>query len=117
MQDFRQLKVWETAHRLALTVYRETRAYPPEDTYGITNQTRRCSVSIPANIAEGCGRGSDVDLARFLQTAMGSACELEYFLLLSKDLEYLSATTYDEVSQAVMEVKRMLTALMRKLRS
>lgn len=116
MQDFRQLKVWQMGHQLTLDVYRATRSYPAEEQYGITSQMRRCAASMPANIAEGCGRGSDTDFARFLQTAMGSACELEYFLLLSRDLEYIAASMQEKLEQTVTEVKRMLTALIQKLR-
>lgn len=116
MQNFRQLKVWQVSHRLVLEVYRLTRAYPQDELYGLTSQMRRCSTSVPANIAEGCGRGSDADFARFLQTAMDSACELEYFLLLSRDLEYITPEAEERHSQTVCEIKRMLSALMQKLR-
>jgi len=77
MKDFKKLKVWEKSHQLTLGVYKATRSFPKEELYGLTIQTRRASVSIPANIAEGCGRGSDAELARFFQIAMGSASELE----------------------------------------
>lgn len=117
MQDFRQLKVWEVGHRLTLEVYRTTRRYPVDEIYGIVGQMRRASSSIPANIAEGCGKSSDADFARYLQTAMGSACELEYFLLLSRDLEYIDGGLHDRLAQATTELKRMLTALMQKLRA
>ena len=78
MQDFRQLRVWQLAHELTLDVYRITKSFPKDEQYGLTSQLRRCSSSIAANIAEGCGRGSDSEFARFLQIAMGSACEFEY---------------------------------------
>jgi four helix bundle protein len=75
MKDFRQLKVWEKAHQLAVAVYKETKGFPKEELYGLTSQIRRSSMSIPTNIAEGCGRNTDADFARFLQIAMGSASE------------------------------------------
>ena len=87
MRNFRELRVWEKAHELTLQTYETTQAFPKNEIFGLTNQTRRASVSIPANIAEGCGRGSDADLARFLQISMGSASELEYQLLLASEAE------------------------------
>ena len=71
MKDFRQLKVWEKAHQLAVAVYKETKGFPKEELYGLTSQIQRSSMSIPTNIAEGCGRNTDADFARFLQIAMG----------------------------------------------
>jgi four helix bundle protein len=89
MQDFRKLKVWQKAHQLTLRVYEVTRKFPKAELYGMVSQMRRSWSSIPRNIAEGCGRGTDLDFARFLQISMGSASELEYDLLLSHDLGYL----------------------------
>ena len=85
MKDFRNLQVWEKAHKLTLSLYRATQSFPKEEVYGITSQLRRASSSIPTNIAEGCGRGSDAELGRFLQIAMGSASEVEYLALLVND--------------------------------
>src|SRR5271165_6306704 len=90
MRDFRQLEVWVLAHQLVLRVYNVTQEFPKHELYGLTSQMRRCSVSIAANIAEGCGRTGNGDLHRFLSMAMGSAVELEYFLLLSRDLGLVS---------------------------
>lgn len=86
MRDFRELKVWDKAHALTLDVCRVTKLLPREELYGLTSQIRRAAVSIGANIAEGSGKNSRPDLARFLQIALGSASELEYHLLLSHDL-------------------------------
>ena len=83
MKDFRQLKVWEKAHQLALAVYKATKDFPKEELYGSTSQIRRASMSIPTNIAEGCGRNTDAEFARFLQISMGSASETEYQLMLA----------------------------------
>ncbi|OGO52516.1 MAG: four helix bundle protein [Chloroflexi bacterium RBG_16_68_14] len=116
MRDFRELKVWEKAHGLALAVYRNTGAFPKEELYGLTSQIRRSSASIPANIAEGCGRSGDAELARFLQIAMGSASELEYHLLLAHDLHLLNGSDYGRLTADVTEVKRMLTSFIQKLR-
>lgn len=115
MRDFRQLKVWERAHELTLLTYRATAGFPKSELYGITSQMRRASSAIPANIAEGCGRSGNGDLHRFLSIALGSAVELEYFALLSRDLGYLSNFTYDELHANVLEVERMLAALVRKV--
>jgi len=103
MKDFRQLKVWEKSHELALAVYHITAAFPREETYGLTSQIRRAASSIPSNIAEGCGREGDVELARFCTIARGSASELEYQLLLARDLKLLLPNDYEELSQRTVE--------------
>ena len=90
MRDFRKLKVWEKAHELVLEIYRVTAGFPREELYGMTSQLRRACVSIPANIAEGCGREGEAELRRFLRIGLGSANELEYHLFLAKDLRFLS---------------------------
>jgi four helix bundle protein len=115
MKDFRQLKVWEKSHMLALAVYHATQSFPREEIYGLTSQIRRAASSIPANIAEGCGRNGDAELARFCIIARGSATELEYQLLLARDLKLLQTDDYEELSLQTVEVKRMLTVLVQKL--
>jgi four helix bundle protein len=115
MRDFRSLKVWKKSHELALKVYRATRSYPPDELSGLTSQTRRSAASIPANIAEGCGREGAREMARFLPITLGSASELEYYLLLAHDLAYLSVTAYRALAADVVEVKRMLAGLIQKL--
>ena len=115
MRDFRALKVWEKAHHLTLATYKATATFPKDELYGLTSQIRRCCTSIPANLAEGCGRGGRAELARFLQIAMGSASELEYHLLLAHDLNLLGASEYGRLSSDVIEVKRMLTMFIQKL--
>ncbi|PSB33656.1 four helix bundle protein [Stenomitos frigidus] len=117
MKNFRELKVWQKSHQTTLDVYRSTKLFPKEELYGLTSQTRRASASIPANIAEGCGRGTDADFARFLQMAMGSASELEYHLLLACDLGFLETSKHQKLASEVSEVKRMLTALIQKLKA
>ena len=114
MRDFRQLEVWAVAHHLVLKVYKLTQEYPKHELYGITSQMRRCSASIAANIAEGCGRSGSGDLHRFLSVAMGSAVELEYFLLLSRDLGLMS-DSYEELNAETQRVQRMLGSLIRKV--
>lgn len=117
MQDFRQLKIWRKGHDLTLAVYQATQGFPTTETYGLTNQVRRAAAAIPANIAEGVGRSSDADFARFLHIAMGSASELEYHLLLGRDLTYLSAEAHASLEGMTVEVKRMLAAFLRTLKS
>jgi four helix bundle protein len=117
MQDFRNLQVWEKGHRLALTVYEITAGFPRSEVYGLTSQIRRASVSVPANIAEGCGRWGIGETTHFYQIAMGSASEVEYYLLLSRDLGLLGNSTYERAHDDVTEVKRMLAALIRELRA
>jgi four helix bundle protein len=91
MKNFRDLQVWGKAHVLALDVYRLTARFPREELFGLTSQMRKCSASIAANIAEGCGRRGNAEFHRFLQIAAGSASELEYHILLARDLGYLEA--------------------------
>jgi four helix bundle protein len=104
LKDFKTRKVWRQAHELVQQVYRVTTAFPAAERYGLMSQMRRAGVSIPANIAEGCGRAGDAELARFLQIAMGSASELEYHLLLTRDLEYLSGSDHERLTGQVVEV-------------
>ena len=117
MKDFRKLIVWEKAHQLALVGYKITAAFPREEMYGLTSQLRRACVSVPTNIAEGCGRGSNAEFGRFLQIAMGSASEMEYLCLLAKDLAYLTDVDYTSLQQQVEEVKRMLAALLKSVQA
>jgi four helix bundle protein len=117
LKDFRELKVWGKAHQLTLDVYRSTAGFPKEELYGLTSQIRRAAASIPANIAEGCGRGGNVEFARFLQIAMGSASELEYHLLLSRDLKILDPTQHRQLDLQVVEVKRILSSLIQKIKA
>lgn len=111
MKDFRNLKVWEKGHKLALLVYKHTQPFPREELFGITSQMRRAAISIPTNIAEGCGRGGNRELARFLGMAMGSASELEYLLLISAELGFLNKIDHSELDVRTTEVKRMLASL------
>jgi four helix bundle protein len=107
MKDFRDFKVWEKAHALVLACYGITKPFPREEVFGLVSQIRRAASSIPANIAEGCGRRGNAELHRFLQMAMGSASELEYHLLLARDLGYLSADHHQRLQPQVEELKRM----------
>ncbi len=117
MRDFRELKVWEKSHRLTLEVYKATVGFPREEMYGLTSQVRRACASIPANIAEGCGRGSVAELARFLQISMGSASELDYHLMLARDLCLLNRDEYNRLAGELAEVKRMLITYLQKIKA
>jgi four helix bundle protein len=117
VQSFRGLRVWEKSHRLTLDVYCRSKAFPRDEIYGLTSQMRRASASIGMNIAEGCCRKGGVEMARFLQIAMGSASELEYQLLLAHDLEYLHNPEYERLTAQAVEVKRMLSSLMQKVKA
>ena len=117
MQDFRKLKVWEKSHQLALRVYTATASLPKSEVYGLTSQMRRAGASIPSNIAEGCGRDGNAELARFLHYAMGSASELEYHVILARDLKMLECKESTDLEDQVTEVKRMLASLIRRLRA
>jgi four helix bundle protein len=115
VKDFHELKVWQKAHQLTLEVYRITATFPRQELYGLTSQLRRSCASIPANLAEGCGRTGDAELARFCSIAMGSASELEYHLLLARDLKLIPSKEHEELSQRSTELKRMLAGLLQKL--
>jgi four helix bundle protein len=111
VKDFRDLKVWEKAHAVTLEMYRVTNSFPRDERYGLTSQIRRCSASIAANIAEGCGRRGNGEFHRFLQVASGSASELDYHLLLARDLSFLGNDQYGSIAKQLGELRRMLTAL------
>jgi four helix bundle protein len=117
MQDFRNLEVWKKSHELTLSLYRLTRDFLDDERFRLTSQLRRASASIGANLAEGCGRGTDADFARPVQIAMGSACAVDYQLLLARDLEYLNSENYLGSQEEVSRIKRMLTSLLKTLRS
>ena len=111
MEDFKNLKVWTKAHELTLAVYKQTRAFPRDEIYGLTSQIRRASASIGANIAEGCGRRSDPEMKRFIQIARGSASELECHVLLARDLQFFTIDEFEELEPKIMEIERMLASL------
>ena len=115
MKDFKDLRVWEKAHSMTIGVYKATKEFPREELFGITSQMRRAASSVGANIAEGTGRRSDGELTRYLHIARGSAAELEYHLLLARDLDLLSIAKFDLLRRQVDEVQRMLTSLIQQV--
>ncbi|OGV03504.1 MAG: four helix bundle protein, partial [Ignavibacteria bacterium RIFOXYA2_FULL_37_17] len=102
--------------KVSLEIYYLTAAFPKEEMYGLTSQIRRASASIPTNISEGCGRGSDADFRRFIQIAFGSACEVEYLLILGNELKFLSMEDYESINLKIVEIKKMLSGLIKKLK-
>jgi four helix bundle protein len=117
VRNYRDLLVWEKAHSLTLCIYRDTQAFPKDERFGITSQIRRAASSIGANLAEGCGRRSDGEMARFVQIAMGSAAELSYHLLLCRDLGLLRAEEFNRLASATDEIMRMLSALSARVKA
>ncbi len=117
MKDFHDLKVWSKAHDLTLAIYAATAAFPSSERLGLTQQMRRCCASIPTNIAEGCGREGEAELKHFLSIARGSASELEYHLLLARDLNYLPPNDHERLTNEVTQIKRMLTVFIQKLKA
>jgi len=112
MRNYRDLQVWSKAHSLTLDLYRISRGFPREEMFGFTSQLRRAAVSVDANFAEGCGRRTSTELARFVRIAMGSASELDYHLLLSRDLGFMKEDDFDHSSSRLTEVRKMLTAFL-----
>lgn len=115
MGEFQSLLVWKRAHLLTIDIYRATASFPDGERFGLTSQSRRSAASIPTNIAEGCGRNSDGELRRSCFIALGSANELHYQLILSRDLGFLPEGEFTSLARRVGELRRMLTALTRKL--
>lgn len=117
MKNFRDLVVWQKAHQLTLNVYRATAHFPREESFGLTSQLRRAASSVAANIAEGGGRSGQAEFAWFLHVAAGSANEVEYHLLLARDLGYLIEADYARLLNELIEVKKMLAALISKTKN
>jgi four helix bundle protein len=115
MPGYMSLKVWQHAHQLALRVYQEARSFPKAEVYGLTSQMRRAAVSIPSNLAEGHGRGSQAELVRYSRIALGSTSELQYQLLLCRDLGYLSDEMHAELTERADYVRRMLAKFIQTL--
>ncbi len=113
---WRELKVWKKSHELVLEIYKLTSSFPKTEIYGITSQIRRSASSIPANIVEGQSRNSTKEYLQFLYNARGSLEETRYFLFLSKDLEYIEESEYDDLEQKYGEISKMLNGLIKKLR-
>jgi len=116
-RDFRKIEAWRRAHALTLQVYRVTSGFPGDERFGLVSQMRRACASIATNVAEGCGRDTNKELARFIDIATGSASEVEYQLLLARDLGYLPEDEHGNLATEVTEIRRMLLAFNSKIRS
>ena len=116
MKNYEELEVWHKAHALTVQLYRETEAFPRSEMFGLTSQIRRAAGSIGANLAEGCGKWNEVELARYVQIAMGSASELQNHLRLAEDLGFLRESSYGPLVKTLTGVRQMLTALLQTLR-
>ncbi len=117
MQDYKELKVWETAQKFTLSVYEASKAFPKDELYSLTYQLRRTASSIPANMAEGSGKNTQAEFAHFLNIALGSANESEYFLILSKDLNFLNLERFSELYNDINERKAMPISFITKVRA
>jgi four helix bundle protein len=115
MGDFIKLEVWQRAHKLAIRIYRLTQHFPRAEDWALTSQLRRSAISIPSNVAEGCGRNADSEMRRFLKIALGSAFELHYQLLLARDLTYLPAPQANEAIEEILRIRGMLYSLTQRL--
>ena len=116
MRNYEDLEVWQKAHALTVQLYRITERFPRTEMFGLTSQIRRAAGSIGANLAEGCGRWGEVELARYVQIAMGSGSELQNHLRLAKDLGFVVESDYRASMKAIIGVRQMLTALLQTLR-
>ncbi|MBO3697019.1 four helix bundle protein [Roseivirga sp. E12] len=117
MGDFKELEVWKRGHDMALVIFKLTTDFPKKEQFGLISQMRRSSQSIPTNIAEGCGRDSQKELIRFCSIAMGSASELEYQLILARDIEFISSETYSNHNEELLILKRKLNAFIQYLKT
>ena len=117
MRDFHKLIIWQRSHQLTLAVYRISKSFPKEEIFGLTSQMRRAVSSIPTNIAEGCGRASNKDFAHFLQIAIGSATEVEYQLLLARDINYINDDDYQTLANETVVVRKMIIKYQSELKS
>jgi four helix bundle protein len=116
MKNYRQLNVWKLSHAITLNVYRLSKSFPKEELFGLTGQLRRAAASVPANLAEGCGRDGDAELKRFVNIALGSACELDYHVLLAADLNYIEAKAANALADEILQLRRMLGAFIKTLK-
>ncbi len=116
MQDYKNLKVWGKSNQFVIELYKVTRDFPKNEMYGLTSQIRRASVSIPANLAEGCGKDSQMELARYATIASGSASEVEYLIELSHQLSYIDKNKFNRLSNEIAEIKKMLRAFVDKIK-
>lgn len=116
MKNFKKLKVWQKGIELVVDIYKSTNTFPKEELYGLTSQIKRSAISVPSNIAEGSGRGSDKDFNRFLDIALGSSFELETQITIAKRLNFISDKDFSEIINSLDEEQRMITGLQKNLK-
>ncbi|WP_421874343.1 four helix bundle protein [Marinoscillum sp.] len=114
MHNFQELKVWQKGIQLAVDVYKQTDTYPESEKFGLTSQMRRCAVSIPSNIAEGCGRKTDKDLSNFLSHSLGSQYELETQMIISKEVDLINHSEFEKLTSELNEIQKMTRTLIDK---
>ena len=112
--NFKNLQIWQRSRKFVKDIYLVSKKFPKEELFGLTSQIRRCAVSIPSNIAEGCGRGTNAQLSHFLDIAVGSNCEVETQLYLSFDLEYISESEMNCLTQEASEIRMMTISFQKK---
>lgn len=115
MRGFKKYNVWCISHQFVLKIYKITKEFPKSENYQLVSEMQRAAYSILSNFSEGCGRASDKDYNRFVTIFSGSAHELEYFILLAKDLKYTDIITYEELTREINDIKRNLYSLSKKL--
>lgn len=115
MHNFKELKVWKAGIEICKTIFELTRGFPSEERFGLISQMTRCAVSIPSNIAEGCGRKSNKELYQFLNVALGSSFELETQLIIAKDFNYISTEKFDIICNSIIEIQKMISGLQKSL--
>jgi four helix bundle protein len=115
MKTYRDLIAWQKAIDLVSNIYKVSTAFPKEEIYGLTNQMRRSAVSIPSNLAEGFGRNTKAEMARFANIAMGSLFELQTQIEIAKNIEYLNSDAYQYLTDATREVERILAAFIKSI--
>lgn len=115
MRDFTKLIFWERSHQLTLKIYALTRSFPKEEIFGLTSQMKRSSSSIPTNLSEGCGRNSNPQLKYFFNISAASASELQYQLILSKDLGYISLNDFQELHDETVAIRKMIYGYVEKM--
>lgn len=117
MRNYRDIQVWQRSHQITLDIYNLTSGFPSSELYALTSQMKRSAYSIPMNIAEGCGKSSEADFVRFLEIASGSASELDYQLILARDLKYMDQNEYEKIKNELTEIRKMLTAFIKQVRN
>jgi four helix bundle protein len=115
MHNFKELKIWKAGMEIAKTIFVLTRNFPSEEKFGLISQMTRCAISIPSNIAEGCGRKSNKELHQFLNIALGSAFELETQIIISREFNYITVEKSEDICFAIVEIQKMISGLQKSL--